>query len=134
MDWKSFSIGLGVALSVGFIALPEMLGYGNQEPKPASRSLPAPPAEQPPRVSDEEDRIISARKIYHPPDRRKWIAQNAVGCPPNIWIPCPPIYFERPDGPPPDFEAEDEPEPPPQRDRPIVAMHKGMKGPYGGPR
>jgi hypothetical protein len=132
---NKFWIGFGVACSLAFMWLPEMLGYGGREAlPPMSRSLPAP--DRIPRVSDEEDARISREKVYHPPDRWKWIIQDAGGCPPNPWIPCPPIYFERPEFPAPDFE-EEEPEQP-RQDRTIVAMHRdthqGMKGPYGGPK
>jgi hypothetical protein len=121
MDFKSFLIGFGIAGSLLFMALPEMLGFGNREPKEASRSIPAPAPARPipaamPAGSEEE---ISAAKNYQPPDHWKWKYESDA----NVvceWIPVSPweeervchTNFERPIG------RREPPRPPRRGDRP----------------
>ena len=67
MHWVSFIAGLGVSLSIAFMMLPEITGYGNQEPKVTSRSQPSPTP-----VANRSEEEISASKNYQPPDHWKW--------------------------------------------------------------
>jgi hypothetical protein len=97
MDFKSFLIGFGIAGSLLFMALPEMLGFGNREPKEASRSIPAPAPARPRAIQagrDASEEEISAAKDYQQPDHWKWKYESDA----NVvceWIPVSPWEEER---------------------------------------
>jgi hypothetical protein len=130
MHWVSFIAGLGVSLSIAFMMLPEMTGHGNQEPKVTSRSQPSPTP-----VADRSDEEISASTNYQPPDHWRWKhdSEDNVICE-SLWdmpweVVCH-TNFERP-------AARVRPRPEPsrrRRDPNIIDAHRGMQGPYGGPR
>jgi hypothetical protein len=149
MDIRSFLIGFGIAGSLLFLALPEMVGFGNKEPREISRSLPAPRAT---RIADIGDEEISARKNYQPPDHWRWKyeADEQVVCEPIEtpwgWDRVCHTIFERPIGYPaarrrPDRarggcpcpqQRQQQPEDDvdePQRNPGLIAAN--VKGPYG---